>query len=83
MTRITPLPREAITDPELQALMVEGEALGVPDELFARIVARARDQAAPLMRALLMSHAQGNVDHKLKEIIRILLARFAKDKIFR
>jgi hypothetical protein len=79
MTRITPLPREAITDPELQALMVEGEALGVPDELFARIVARARDQAAPLMRALLMSHAQGNVDHKLKEIIRILLARFAKD----
>ena len=60
----------------------EGEALGVPDELFARIVARARDQAVPLMRALLMSHAQGNVDHKLKEIIRILLARFAKDKYF-
>ena len=82
MTRITPLPREAITDPELQALMAEGEALGVPDELFARIVARARDQAVPLMRALLMSHAQGNVDHKLKEVIRILLARFAKDKYF-
>ena len=82
MTRITPLPWEAITDPELQALMAEGEALGVPDELFARIVARARDQAVPLMRALLMSHAQGNVDHKLKEVIRILLARFAKDKYF-
>jgi alkylhydroperoxidase family enzyme len=82
MTRITPLPREAITDPELQALMAEGEVLGVPDELFARIVARARDQAVPLMRALLMSHAQGNVDHKLKEIIRILLARFAKDEYF-
>jgi hypothetical protein len=82
MTRITPLPREAITDPELQTLMAEGEALGVPDELFARIAARARDQAVPLMRALLMSHAQGNVDHKLKEIIRILLARFAKDKYF-
>ena len=81
MTRITPLPREAITDPELQALMAQGEALGVPDELFARIVARARDQAVPLMRALLMSHAQGNVDHKLKEIIRILLARFAKTNI--
>jgi alkylhydroperoxidase family enzyme len=42
---------------------------------------RAR-RAIPLMRALLMSHAQGNVDHKLKEIIRILLARFAKDKYF-
>ncbi len=36
----------------------------------------------PLLRALLMSHAQGNVDHKLKEIIRILLARFANDKYF-
>ena len=34
------------------------------------------------MRALLMSHAQGNVDHKLKEIMRILLARFANDKYF-
>ena len=29
-----------------------------------------------------MSHAQGNVDHRLKEIIRILLARFANDKYF-
>ncbi|MGB6415308.1 MAG: hypothetical protein WBF50_01765, partial [Pseudolabrys sp.] len=28
------------------------------------------------------SHAQGNVDHRLKEIIRILLARFANDKYF-
>jgi hypothetical protein len=37
---------------------------------------------SPLMRALLMSHTQGNVDHKLKEVIRILLARFAKDKYF-
>jgi hypothetical protein len=34
------------------------------------------------MRALLMSHALGNVDHKLKEIMRVLLARFAKDKYF-
>ena len=34
------------------------------------------------MRALLMSHAKGNVDHRLKEIIRILLARFAGDPYF-
>jgi alkylhydroperoxidase family enzyme len=82
MTHIAPLPKEAITDPELKALIAEGEALGVPDNLFPRILARAPDQAVPLMRALLMSHAQGNVDHKLKEIIRILLARFANDKYF-
>lgn len=82
MTYVAPLPREAITDPEMRELMAQGEALGVPDDLFARIVARAPEQAKPLMRALLMSHAQGNVDHKLKEIMRILLARFANDKYF-
>jgi hypothetical protein len=82
MTHIAPLPREAITDPEMRELMAQGTALGVPDDLFARIVARAPDQAKPLMRAMLMSHTQGNVDHKLKEIVRILLARFANDKYF-
>ena len=66
MSHIAPLPKEAIIDPELRALMAEGEALGVPDDLFPRIIARAPEQAVPLMRALLMSHAQGNVDHKLK-----------------
>jgi alkylhydroperoxidase family enzyme len=34
------------------------------------------------MRALLMSHADGAVDHRLKEIIRIQLARFAQDPYF-
>ena len=82
MTHIAPLPREAILDPELNALMAEAAALGVPDDLFPRIVARAPEQAVPLMRALLMSHAHGSVDHKLKEVIRILLARFANDKYF-
>jgi alkylhydroperoxidase family enzyme len=82
MTRIAPLPQDAIADPQLRALMAEGEALGVPDDLFPRIVARAPEQAVPLMRALIMSHAKGNVDHRLKEIMRILLARFADDKYF-
>jgi alkylhydroperoxidase family enzyme len=82
MTYVTPLPREAITDPEMQDLIAQAEALGVPDDLFPRVVARAPEQAKPLMRALLMSHAEGNVDHRLKEIIRILLARFAGDQYF-
>ena len=82
MSHIAPLPLDAIADPELRALIAEGEVLGVPNDLFARIVARAPEQAVPLLRALLMSHAQGNVDHKLKEIMRILLARFAGDKYF-
>jgi alkylhydroperoxidase family enzyme len=82
MTHVVPLPRDAITDPEMLELMAAAEELGVPDDLFARIVARAPEQAKPLMRALLMSHADGNVDHRLKEIVRILLARFAGDRYF-
>jgi hypothetical protein len=82
MTRIAPLPREAITNPDLRDLMAQGEALGVPGELFPRILARAPDQAAPILRAMLMSFTQGAVDHRLKEIMRILLARFAHDEYF-
>jgi len=82
MTHIAPLPHDAITDPEMRDLIAQGEALGVPDDLFPRILARAPAQAKPMMRALLMSHVRGNVDHKLKEIVRILLARFADDKYF-
>jgi len=82
MTHVAPLPKGKISDPEMVELIAEGEKLGVPDDLFPRIVARAPEQAKPLMRALLLSHAQGNVDHRLKEIVRILLARFANDKYF-
>jgi hypothetical protein len=82
MTHIAPLPLEAIADPELLELIAQGKALGVPDDVFPRLIARAPAQAKPLLRAMLMSHTQGNVDHKLKEIVRILLARFANDKYF-
>jgi alkylhydroperoxidase family enzyme len=82
MTYVAPLPKEAIADPQLRELMAQGQALGVPDDLFPRLIARSPEQAVPIMRALLMSHTQGNVDHKLKEIMRVLLARFAHDKYF-
>jgi alkylhydroperoxidase family enzyme len=82
MSRITPLPDSEITDRELLELIRQGEMLGVPDAMFGRILARAPIQAKPLMRALLESHADGNVDHALKEVIRVLLARFAGDQYF-
>jgi hypothetical protein len=82
MTRIAPLARAAITDPELRELMARAEAVGVPDDLFTRILARAPAQAVPIMRAMLVSFTEGNIDHKLKEIVRVLLARFANDRYF-
>jgi alkylhydroperoxidase family enzyme len=80
--RIAPLEAGQIDDPDLLALMERAEALGVPDGLFTRIVARVPSYAKVLLKALLVSHEQGNVDHKLKEVIRIQLARFAGDTYF-
>ncbi len=85
MSHIAPLDRAAIdnlADPELLSLMTRAEALGVPDEMFTRIVARVPAYAKVLLNALLVSHGQGSVDHRLKEIIRIQLARFAGDTYF-
>lgn len=54
----------------------------MPDALFPRILARVPAYAKALLRAMLLSHCEGKVDHKLKEIIRIRLARTAGDPYF-
>ena len=82
MPHIAPLQLDAIADPELRALVDEALALGVPDETFVGIIARVPDHAKALLRAMLMSHAQGSVDHRLKEIIRVMLAGIARDPYF-
>jgi alkylhydroperoxidase family enzyme len=82
MSNIQPLAPEGVHDPELRELIRRGEELGVPDYLFPRILARAPAHAKVLLRAMLMSHAEGNVDHRLKEIIRVQLARTASDPYF-
>jgi len=82
MPHIEPLRPDEIRDPELLALIARCEALGVPDSLFPRILARVPAYAKALLRALLVSHAEGNVDHRLKEIIRVQLARTAGDAYF-
>ena len=80
--QIQPLKPEEIRDPELSELIRRGEELGVPDALFSRILARAPTLAKAVLRAMLHSHAEGNVDHRLKEIIRVQLARTAGDPYF-
>jgi alkylhydroperoxidase family enzyme len=79
---VSPLSLEEIRDAELRELIRRGEELGVPDSVFPRVLARAPDHAKALLRALLVSHAEGNVDHRLKEIIRVQLARGAGDPYF-
>ena len=82
MPHIEPLATEEIRDMELLALIRRCEALGVPDALLPRVLARVPAYAKALLRALVVSHAEGNVDHRLKEIIRVRLARFAGDPYF-
>ncbi len=82
MTSIEPVMPGEIRDPELQDLIARCERLGVPGSLFPRILSRVPAYAKALLRAMLLSHTEGNVDHKLKEIIRIQLARRAGDPYF-
>jgi alkylhydroperoxidase family enzyme len=80
--QLEPLPLEAIDDAELRALIGRAEELGVPGSEFARIIARSPVHAKPFLQAMMMSHTEGKIDHRLKEIIRIQLARFAEDPYF-
>jgi len=82
MPHVEPIAREAIADPELAELVERCEKLGVPDALFPLILARVPGYAKAILRAMLMSHESGNVDHRLKEIVRVQLARFAGDRYF-
>lgn len=79
---VTPLAADRIEDPELRALIAECDKLGVPDANLARTLARVPNMAKGTLAMLLASHAKGAVDHRLKEIIRIRLARFVGDPYF-
>ncbi len=82
MSRLAPLDLEDIRDPELRDLIVKCEELGVPGPVFPRVVARAPAQAKVVLAQLLEAHTQGNVPHRLKELMRIQLARFVDDPHF-
>jgi alkylhydroperoxidase family enzyme len=82
MAYIQPVPMDRIEDAELRDLIARCDEAGVPDARFARILAHKPEQAKAALAVILHSHQQGNVDHRLKEIIRIQLARFAEDEYF-
>lgn len=79
MSFIEPLELDQIEDSELRDLVLRSEELGVPGGTFARIIARKPEQAKATLNVMLMKFTEGNIDHRLKEIIRIQLARFAED----
>lgn len=66
----------------LEEVLETSDRSGVPDELFIRILAHAPGYAEAIHDAMHTAHVGGNVDHRLKEIIRIQLARTAEDPYF-
>ena len=82
MPHIDTVPLESLAQSSLRSLMDQARDLKVPDALFFQIMAHAPGYSEALFDALYRSHVDGNVDHKLKEIIRVRLARQAQDPYF-
>lgn len=82
MPIVETVPLEEIAQSNLQKLVDQAHDLKVPDPLFFQIMAHAPGYTEALFDALNRTHVEGNVDHKLKEIIRVRLARQAKDTYF-
>jgi alkylhydroperoxidase family enzyme len=82
VTHIDPIDRADVRDPELAALIDRAEQLGVPGAPFALILARVPSYAKALLEAMLRAHFEGHVDSRLKEIIRVQLARRAGSRYF-
>ena len=82
MTIIEPVPLSRLDKEKFQTRLKLAQELMVPDTLFIQIMAHAPGYGEALFDAMYQSHAIGNVDHALKEIIRIQLARITKDNYF-
>lgn len=81
-SRIDPIALDHIDDAELKKLIDSSGALGVPGARFAGILGHSPAHAKAVLHAMIESHFRGTVDHRLKEAIRIRLARTAGDRYF-
>lgn len=82
MPLIEPVDRETAERQGLGTVLDAWAEMGDEDGVFPRILARATNYAAAIGDAMVKSHLEGGLDHRLKEIIRIQLARMAQDPYF-
>ncbi len=82
MSVVDPIPIEDISHPKIKEIMAVAAEWNVPDQRFFQILAHAPGYAQAIFDAMHLSFAEGNVDHKLKEIMRIQLARQAQAPYF-
>lgn len=82
MSIIEPIDDEVARQRGLIGLLQSDDEPGLGGELFLRILGHVPGYAEAIAQAMHRSHSLGNVDHRLKEIIRIQLARTAQDPYF-
>ncbi len=82
MTTIDPVDRAQAEGQGLTSRLDSFVALGDESATFVRILAHAPGYAEALWDAMAEALFEGNVDHSLKEIIRIQLANTAEDPYF-
>jgi len=79
---IQPVARDQIDSAKLEKYIAMAEELQVPGPEFLQVLAHAPNYAEAMFDAMYLALFEGNLDHKLKEIVRIQLARRASDKYF-
>jgi len=82
MPIIEPIERDVALEQGLGSILLTSEDLGVSGDEFPRILAHVPGYAEAIWDAMHQAHALGSVDHNLKEIMRIQLARTAQDPYF-
>jgi len=82
VTAIEPLPETEAHQRGLASRIESFAVLGDDTATFVRILARAPAYAEAIWDAMAEALFEGNVDHTLKEIIRIQLANLAGDPYF-
>ena len=82
MPIIEPLSKDEITSEKLTKYIELAEELQTPGTEFLQVLAHAPNYAESFFVVMTKALLEGNVETKLKEIIRIQLARKAGDKYF-
>lgn len=80
LTTIDLVPRNKLAEmPKMPELLALADEFQAPDARFLQLLAHAPNYAQANFKAMHVAHFEGGVDHNLKEIVRIQLARKAKD----
>lgn len=74
-TRLAPVERAAVTDPRLQAVLERAEVLSTPKPAWYLTLAHNPDVALAYAMFWDETHRGGRVEHTIKELMRIAIAR--------